>query len=128
VNLGYPFLNERTKIVFDAEKIDPRTPWAKENEDTVYEMNESEPLREETCYFLKLRQPCVSVVNGETGEKFTLSYSQDTLPSFVLWKSLASGDYALGVEPATTELDERFAYKTLAPSEKRVFKLRMQME
>ena len=31
-----------------------------------------------------------------------ISYSGETLPHFVEWKSMASGDYALGVEPATS--------------------------
>ena len=44
-------------------------------------------------------------------------YSGDTLPCFVEWKSMASGDYALGLEPCTTELDNRFAYKTIEVGE-----------
>lgn len=40
-------------------------------------------------------------------------------------KSMASGDYALGLEPSTTELDGRFAYRSLKRGEKRQFFLRM---
>ena len=47
-----------------------------------------------------------------------MSYSADTLLHFVEWKSMASGDYALGFEPCTTELDDRFAYKTIKSNEK----------
>ena len=31
---------------------------------------------------------------------------------------MASGDYALGLEPCTTELDDCFAYKTIEVGEK----------
>ena len=47
----------------------------------------------------------------------TVSYSGDTLPHFVEWKSMASGDYAVGLEPCTTELDDRFAYQTVKAQE-----------
>ncbi len=40
-------------------------------------------------------------------------------------KSMTSGDYALGLEPSTTELDNRFAYCSLERGEKRQFFLRM---
>jgi hypothetical protein len=64
------------------------------------------------------RQLEISLVNERIGKKFTVTYSNDTLPSFVEWKSMASGDYALGLEPATTELDDRFTYKIIKPNEK----------
>ena len=57
------------------------------------------------------------------GKTFTVQYSQETLPWFLEWKSMASGDYALGLEPATTELDDRFTYKQIQPKEKISFKL-----
>ena len=117
VNVGYPMLDDGAKVVADVCSREPRTPWAKQNEETSYEMTASVPNQEETCYFLKLNRPEVSLVNEKIGKRFTVSYSQDTLPCFVEWKSMASGDYALGLEPCTTELDDRFAYRTIAPDE-----------
>lgn len=73
---------------------------------------------EVTCYFLTLNKPEISLVNNKTGKRFTVSYSGVTLPRFLEWKSMACGDYALGFEPCTTELDERFAYKPIAPNER----------
>lgn len=116
INIGYPMLDEGAKMIADVKNCVPRTTWAKQNEDTVYEMGAAVPNREETCYFLTLRKPEISLVNKKIGKKFTVSYSGDTLPRFVEWKSMASGDYALGFEPCTTELDERFAYKSIAPN------------
>jgi hypothetical protein len=72
-----------------------------------------------------LAKPQISLVNEKSGKRFMLSYSADTLPHFVEWKSMASGDYALGFEPSTTELDDRFQYRKIAPGEKIRFSLEL---
>ena len=118
INVGYPMLDDGVKVIADVESYTPRTAWAKQNEATMYEMNASTPNQEETCYFLNLKKPEITLVNEKIGKEFTVSYSGDTLPCFVEWKSMASGDYALGLEPCTTELDNRFAYKTIEVGEK----------
>ena len=123
VNVGYPMLDDGARVVADVVKCDSRTPWAKENEDTKYDISEPVPNEEETCYFLKLGTPEVALFNEKIGKKFTVSYSKDTLPCFVEWKSMASGDYALGLEPCTTELDDRFTYKIIKSGEKIKFNL-----
>ena len=117
VNFGYPLLDEGARIVADVAKCDPRTDWARENEATVCEITEPLPEQKETCYFLTFNQPRISLINDKLGKSVTLSYSGDTLPHFVEWKSMACGTYALGFEPTTTELDDRFAYKTLDAGE-----------
>ncbi|MBO5925703.1 MAG: aldose 1-epimerase family protein [Clostridia bacterium] len=118
INIGYPMLDNGAKVIADVESYTPRTAWAKQNETTMYAMSGAVPNQEETCYFLKLSKPEISLVNEKIGKKFTISYSGDTLPHFVEWKSMASGDYALGLEPCTTELDDCFAYKTIEVGEK----------
>ena len=117
INVGYPMLDNGAKVVADVESCTPRTAWAKQNEATMYAMNDAVPNQEEACYFLKLSKPEIALVNEKIGKEFTVSYSGDTLPCFVEWKSMASGDYALGLEPCTTELDDRFAYKTIEVGE-----------
>ena len=118
INVGYPMLDDGAKVIADVESYTPRTAWAKQNETTMYAMNDAVPNQEEACYFLKLSKPEIALVNEKIGKKFTVSYSGDTLTHFVEWKSMASGDYALGLEPCTTELDNRFAYKTIEVGEK----------
>jgi hypothetical protein len=117
INVGYPMLDDGAKVIADVESYTPRTAWAKQNEATMYAMSDAVPNQEEACYFLKLSKPEIALVNEKIGKKFTVSYSGDTLPHFVEWKSMASGDYALGLEPCTTELDDRFAYKTIEVGE-----------
>lgn len=121
INVGYPMLDEGANVVADVQKCEARTNWARQNEDTMYEMTLPVPGQEETCYFLILNKPEISLVNEKIGKKLTVSYSGETLPHFVEWKSMASGDYALGLEPCTTALDDKFEYKTIKPNENIVF-------
>ena len=116
VNLGYPMVDKDATIIADITSYKPRTPWAKENENTMLLMEDAK-LQDETCYFLNLNKPCVSLVNNKLRKQFTICYSKDTLPHFVEWKSMVVGDYALGLEPCTTELDDQFKYKTIKSNE-----------
>ena len=121
VNVGYPMLDGGAKVVADVVGCEPRTEWARVCEAERENMSDAVIGQEETCYFLTLNKPEVSLVNPKIGKKFTVSYSGDTLPHFVEWKSMAAGDYALGLEPCTTELDDRFAYKTVKAGESLAF-------
>ena len=125
INLGYPMLDEGATLLSDVESYVPRNDWARVNESSMYEMTLPEDNREECCYFLKLREPKVSLVNPKIHKRFTLTYSAQTLPHFVEWKSMASGDYALGLEPCTTELDDRFVYRTIRKNESVSFRIQL---
>ena len=72
-----------------------------------------------------MEKPEISVINKKIGKRVKLSYSKETLPYFLEWKSMASGDYALGLEPCTTELDDGFTYKVIKPQESIVFQLKL---
>lgn len=127
VNLGYPLLGEGAYLIDDGE-AEPRTAWAARHIESRKEMGAPAPDQEEMCYFLQLQTPRVSLVNKNLGRKFTLSWSGDTLPQFVEWKSMASGDYALGLEPSTTKLDGGFAYCKLPAGERRRFCIALHCE
>ena len=123
VNLGYPFLDEGVTIKSDVQSVIPRTGLAKERigERTVF-LN-SVANEEERCYFIKNKTPHIEAVNHKLGIKFALDYSDDTLPYLVQWNSNASGDYALGLEPCTTFLDDQFTYSKLRVGERKSFSL-----
>lgn len=123
VNIGYPMLDEGAKIVTDSDVCLPRTPWAEKNIDTAYQITPPVPNMEETCYYLAPKSSAVSLINEKLGRTFTVSYSGDTLPNFLEWKNMTSGDYALGLEPCTTKLDELFAYSTIKAGETIAFSL-----
>lgn len=115
VNIGYPFLDDGVKILSDAEDVIPRTHWAEldlKHRTTFRAQAENE---EERCFFVKNKTPHIEAVNERLGRKVVLDYSGDTLPCLVQWNSNAAGDYALGLEPCTGYLDERFRYNVLPP-------------
>lgn len=128
VNVGYPMLDEGAELVDDAEEVIPRTAWAEKHMKDRRKMTAPVPNEEEMCYFLRLKTPAVSLVNKKLGKRFALAWSGDTLPHFVEWKSMAAGDYALGLEPCTTELDGGFYYRSLAAGESVRFSLRIGAE
>jgi hypothetical protein len=125
VNVGYPMLDDGGEIVADVKACETRTEWARINEDGKFRITDSIPNNEETCYFLKLNKPEISLVNKKLGKTFTVSYSEDTLPCFIEWHSMASGDYALGFEPASTNLDNSFSYSKLGAGKKVDFKVEL---
>lgn len=128
INIGYPMLDEGARVVCDTKSVTPRTPFSAEHLDDALKMSDAVVGQEEMCYYLEPENAKVSLVNEKLGKTFTVSYSKETLPIFIEWKSMASGDYALGLEPATSKLDDGFAYTTLKPSEKKNFKITLSVE
>ena len=128
VNLGYPLLQEGSKIESDVKKILPTSSWAEQNVNTALTIEEPVKNQEETCYYLDLKKPQISLVNDKYGKKFTLSYSADTLPCFLEWKSMASGDYALGLEPCTSFVGKDIEPKTVKAGSSVKFSLKFQIE
>ena len=128
VNVGYPMLDEGAELLDDAGEIIPRSPWAAEHLAERKKIGAPVDNEEEMCYFLRLKTPRVTLKNAALGKQFTLEWSQETLPHFVEWKSMAAGDYALGLEPCTTELNERFSFATIEKGEKRLFSLKLSVQ
>ena len=113
VNIGYPFLDEGVKIVSDAQSVIPRNTFAEKRIAERTAFGPPVDNEEERCYFLRNKVPHIEAINEKLGLKFSLDYSDDTLPYMVQWINNASGEYVLGLEPCSTYLDERFEYNTL---------------
>ena len=127
-NVGYPMLDNGGKIVADVKSITPRNDWAKENIATALEIEDDVPEKVETCYYLDLNKSEVAYVNNNIARKLTITYPLDKLPCFTVWKSMASGDYALGLEPCTSELDSGFCRKQIKAKESITFDLKITVE
>ena len=127
INLGYPMLDEGARITAEVDSAIPRNEWAKENQPNMFMIERPENV-EECCYYVKMNKPEVSLINDKIGKKFTLKYSKDTLPCFVEWRSMVSGDYALGFEPSTTELDGFFKNKNIKSQEQIKFSIEIKVE
>lgn len=117
VNIGYPMLDEGARVEADVKECYPRTDWSRQMMGEREYITDAVPNQFENCFFMKLNTKSASLINEKLGKRFTLEYRGDPLDKFLQWKSMGSGDYALGFEPSTTFIDDKFEYKTINPGE-----------
>lgn len=109
VNIGYPLLDEGTRIVMATRRVTPRDGQAAGHEDRWDVMDAPKACEPEYVF---IHEPLpddegkciVGVVNDRLGLGLRLEYNGVDLPYFMEWKSTASGDYALGLEPANASV------------------------
>ena len=114
VNVGYPLVDAGAKIEGRFVKSLPRTEWAKHEMSKMLDIEPPKDNLEETCYFHQTADGAMAIVNRRLGKKFTVKSS---LKKFVEWKSRASGDYVIGLEPCTSWLDGELKYSILKPGQ-----------
>lgn len=124
-NFGYPFLDERSTMEGDILQSLPRTPFAKEEETKSLHMEPPVHDIEETCYFVKTRDGKMSLTSPNLKLRATVASS---LHDFVEWKSRASGDYVIGLEPCTSHLDDSLKYRTIEPGKEETHTLEIRFE
>jgi len=133
-NFGYPFLNEKTRLLLpDRRRTTPRTPWAETLMGRETGFDKPNPGEEERVFFHEDMERRAALVSESTGMKMTLTWS-DTLPILAHWRSMASGDYACGLEPTNCYIMGRSAERqngtlpVLAPFETVKTSIRLQFE
>ena len=100
-NFGYPLLSEHLKLTLpeDRETI-PRTEFARAGLARACVFDEPIPSEEERVFFHRMKKEySARLENQQLGVTMTLSWTGDTLPLLAEWRSMASGDYALALEP-----------------------------
>ncbi len=100
-NFGWPLLSERARLILpeDRETI-PRTEFAKMGLGRECEFDKPIPGEEERVFFQKMKNDFrAELVNPELGIRMKITWSGDTLPILSQWRSMAAGDYVLGLEP-----------------------------
>ncbi len=108
-NFGYPLLSEKAKLVLpDARETLPRTEFAKTGLGRECEFDAPIDSEEERVFFQKMeREFWARLENPEIGVNMTISWSGETLPILSEWRSMASGDYVLGLEPTNCYISGR---------------------
>ena len=106
-NLGYPFLTEDTRLILPSMEIVPRDEISSQNVSRWTQMDTPKENEPEYVFLHKL-------ASDENGESFAAAYNEDleiglsitwphdSLPYFGQWKSTASGDYVMGLEPGNS--------------------------
>ena len=100
-NFGYPLLSEKARLILPQERETvPRTEFAKTGLGRECVFDPPVPGEEERVFFQKMeREFRARLENPELEMNMTISWSGDTLPILSQWRSMASGDYVLGLEP-----------------------------
>ena len=101
-NFGYPLLSEKAKLVLPEKRETlPRTEFAKTGLGRECEFDRPVDSEEERVFFQIMKDDFrARLENPELGVNMTISWSGDTLPVLSEWRSMAGGDYVLGLEPA----------------------------
>lgn len=109
MNVGYPFLCERSRIVLPTRNVQPRDEISAPH---TGEYSRMEPPKDNEPEYVFLHEMAAdaegntfaAAVNEELGIGLKIEYNQKELPYFMQWKSTASGDYVVGLEPANSSV------------------------
>ena len=111
-NFGYPFLSEHLKMILpEGTRTKPRTARAAEGMNEFCEFTPPQDSFEEQVYFhdLPREAPVVRLENSELGIGASVEFDKAATPIVAQWKSMASTDYALGIEPTNNFIMGRAA-------------------
>lgn len=125
VNVGYPMLDEGATIEAKILETKPRNDWAKQHQATMLSVEPPLDNFEEFCYFHRTADGVMSLVNRKLGLKLTVKSSHR---KFVEWKSRASGDFVVGLEPCSSWLDGELKYSVLKPGAKAISRLTLRVD
>ena len=107
INIGWPFLDEHTKIYIPTSKITPRNSDAEGHEENYNVMDAPKDNEPEYVFIHdikadKNKDTEVIAVNTKLKLGLKIAWNTKYLPYFMQWKSTASGDYVIGLEPANS--------------------------
>ncbi len=139
-NFGFPMLQDGCKVMFEeSDHVTPRNIDAEAGIDTHTEIIAPDDNYKEQVFFHIQKGDSnkvgkVSLVNSSLGLEVTLKQSLETLPVLAQWKSMRSGDYALGLEPTNSFIKGRVeerkngTLKTIQPFSKEYFELELSVK
>jgi hypothetical protein len=109
INMGYPFLDEHTKLYIPTKSVTPRDPDAAGHEGEYDVMDSPKDNEAEYVFIHDLKKDeenrtAILVINERLQIGMKLSYDTTNLPYFMEWKSTASGDYVIGLEPSNSSV------------------------
>ena len=135
INIGYPLLDEGTRLYLPTRSVTPREELSAPQ---VGRWNVMDAPKDNEPEYVFIHEPIADekgtvracVVNEKLSLGLMIAYDTANLPYFMEWKSTASGDYVLGLEPANSSVygrpfhEERGDLRRLAPFAKETNELR----
>ena len=137
-NLGYPFLDEGCELVLPSRTVKGREAYSEEHIDRWMRMDAPKDNAQEYVFIHELHADAdgntkALFVNPDRQTGIAIAFNTKVLPYFNEWKSTASGDYVVGLEPANAMAQNRAWHaeqgllQYLEPFEKRTFRLEFQI-
>lgn len=134
INLGYPLLDEGSRLVYNSGRIEANSAIAEAELDRHHLFGPPEAGAVERLYFHDPvadadRRVAVALVNDQLELGAYVRFNKDQLPNLVQWKQLGASEYVLGVEPANclpvgrVQQRERGGLEILGPGEKKTIEL-----
>ncbi|MEG0934290.1 MAG: DUF4432 family protein [Clostridia bacterium] len=128
MNLGYPLLDEGARLLAPVERLAPMSEHTRKNDAAYDRMTAPEDGNQEYLYALTLAADAhgetgAALYNPRLGFGLYVRFPKQVLRRLIIWKCMRSGDYALGILPATCTPIGRTAARasgeiqTLAPYE-----------
>lgn len=117
-NLGYPLVDEQAEIFLPASGTAPRNDRAAEGLDRWNRLQAPSPGWEEMCYLHTLKadkrgRSAAALYNHGLELGVVIRFDRALLDHFVEWKSMAAGNYVVGLEPTNGFVDGRAAAKAI---------------
>ena len=107
-NMGYPFLDEHSRLHLPAKETHGREDWAQAH---LADWDHMEPPKDGEMEYV-FEHGLGAHPNGETlamvenptlDMGLSIRFNRNELNNFMQWKSIASGDYVLGLEPTNAD-------------------------
>ena len=127
INYGYPFLDECLQLDVPAIVSEPLTEIAKKRQAEMMQITAPIENNDEDVYYHTLSQGNVRLYNPGLGVSVTMEYDVADFPVTLQWKSMKSGDYALGIEPSLTRFD-RFAMQKIAAKTSKTYQIKINFQ
>ncbi len=108
-NFGYPLLSEEARLILPENRTtEGKSPYAQEALDRQLFFEAPGAEEKERVYLQDMQEEFwARLENPALKIAMTLSWSGDTLPTLSEWRTMAFGDYALGLEPTNCRLRGR---------------------
>lgn len=108
-NLGYPFLDENCELYAPTKRVVGREAFSEKQVERWNRLEEPIDNEGEYVFIHDLQSDekldtMVMVVNHRLNLGLAIEFNQKNLPYFMEWKSMASGDYVLGLEPSNSSV------------------------
>lgn len=106
-NFGYPFVDENAVVLLPTIMVTPRDKEAEKDADKWNCMESPIDNEPERVYLHELSadkdgNTFACLFNKKSNIGIQIKFNKKYLPKFVQWKSIASGDYVMGLEPTNS--------------------------